>query len=394
MSPARILLYSHDTFGLGHIRRTQKIANALAAPGRSILVACASPKASSFSSRPGIEHLNLPGFAKQVDGEYLPRNLNIPGSQFVNLRASLLLSAVRSFDPDLVLVDKEPLGVRGELLPALEHLRAHGRRARGRPVRVLCGFRDILDEPDAVAREWRERDTLHALRHYYDEVVVYGEREVYDFAREYALPPDLAARLFYAGYVDAERNLDNDELPFRFDPRRPVVTLTLGGGGDGGELMDAFLDAWEEEGGAGLHVVLLTGPFAPPSLLRKARRLAERVTGLEAADFVSNTRALFARSELVVSMGGYNTLCELAALRKRPLVVPRVKPRREQLLRARAFGRLGLCDWLDPEAVDGPRLLEAVRARLGRPAPLPPPLETRGLERLRARLEEVFCVPS
>src|SRR2546426_998592 len=119
----RILLYSHDTFGLGHIRRTQKIANAVANPDWSILVACASPKTSSFSSRPGIEYLNLPGFAKQVNGDYLPRSLNIPGSEFVNLRASLLLSAVRSFSPDLVLIDKEPLGVRGELLPALGYLR-------------------------------------------------------------------------------------------------------------------------------------------------------------------------------------------------------------------------------------------------------------------------------
>lgn len=389
MNGSRVLLYSHDTFGLGHIRRTQKIANALAAPGRSILVACASPKASAFSSRPGIEHLNLPGFAKQADGEYLPRNLFIPGSQFVNLRASLLLSAVRSFNPDLVLVDKEPLGVRGELLPALEHLRAH---ARG--TRVVCGFRDILDEPEAVAREWRERDTLHALRTCYDQIVVYGEREVYDFAREYALPDDLASRLNYVGYVNAERNLDNEELPFRFDARRPVVTLTLGGGGDGGELMDGFLDAWAAVEDPGFHAVLLTGPFAPPSLLRKARRLAEARPGLESADFVSNTRALFARSDLVVSMGGYNTMCELAALRKRPLIVPRVTPRREQLLRARAFGRLGLCDWLEPEAVDGAALLAAVRGRLSARSADAPEFSARGLERLGSLLEEALCVRS
>lgn len=385
MNGSRVLLYSHDTFGLGHIRRTQKIANALSAPGRSILVACASPKASAFSSRPGIEHLNLPGFAKQVNGEYLPRNLFIPGSQFVNLRASLLLSAVRSFNPDLVLVDKEPLGVRGELLPALEHIRAH---ARG--TRVICGFRDILDEPEAVAREWRERDTLHALRTYYDEIVVYGERAIYDFGREYALPSDIAARLNYVGYVHAERNLDNEELPFLFDAQLPVVTLTLGGGGDGSELMDGFLEAWSLVKNPGFHTILLTGPFAPPALLRKARRLAESRPGLESADFISNTRALFSRSDFVVSMGGYNTMCELAALRKRPLVVPRVLPRREQLLRARAFGRLGLCDWLEPEATDGPALLTAVQRRLNSPRIEAPAFATQGLDNLRERMEGVL----
>ena len=69
----RIFFYSHDTVGLGHIRRTQKIANQIAADDRSILIACASPKASAYLSEPGIEYLNLPGFTKLMTGEYVPR---------------------------------------------------------------------------------------------------------------------------------------------------------------------------------------------------------------------------------------------------------------------------------------------------------------------------------
>ena len=385
----RLLLYSHDTFGLGHIRRTQKIANALASPDWSILVACASPKTASFSSRPGIEYLNLPGFAKQVSGEYLPRSLNIPGAQFVNLRASLLLSAARSFNPDLLIVDKEPLGVKGELLPALEYLRADGR------CRTACGFRDILDEPSAVAAEWAERGTERGLREFYDDILVYGDRAVYDFAAEYRLAPDLAERVIHTGYLNPDRNLDGEELPFRFGGGRPVVTFTLGGGGDGWELMEAYLDALMEAGGAPpFHSILLTGPFAPPSLLKKAKRAQETTRGLESADFVSNTQALFARSDAVVCMGGYNTLCELAALRKFPLVVPRVVPRREQLLRARAFKRLGYCDYLEPERVDGRGLLAAVTRHLASMPRDVPALPTPGLARLRGLFEERFACPA
>lgn len=389
-SAKRVLMYSHDTFGLGHIRRTQKIANALACPERSILIACASPKTSSFSSEPGIEYLNLPGFAKQVNGEYTPRSLNIPGPQFVDLRASLLLSAVRSFSPDLVIVDKEPLGVRAELLPALGYLRACSRSTR-----TICGFRDILDEPGAVARDCAEKDTFMGLRHFYDDILVYGDRAVYDFAEEYDMPRDIASRLTYTGYLHPDRNLENESLPFHFGGGLPVVTFTLGGGGDGWDLMEEFLDALERGGLApSFHTILLTGPFAPPALLAKAKGVAERLGTLEAVDFVSNTRALFARSDVVVSMGGYNTLCELAAMRKYPLVVPRVTPRKEQLLRAQAFSRLGLCATLEPDGIDGLSLLEGVVRHLQNLPAKVPEFATPGLKNIRRLVEERLSCPT
>ncbi|MBO9668246.1 MAG: hypothetical protein J7501_15705, partial [Bdellovibrio sp.] len=106
MATKRIIFYSHDTFGLGHIRRTQKLANEIAGPDKSILIICASPKASSYSSAPGIEYLNLPGFTKQVTGQYVPRSLNMPIDGFVNLRSSLILSAARAFQPDVFIIDK------------------------------------------------------------------------------------------------------------------------------------------------------------------------------------------------------------------------------------------------------------------------------------------------
>jgi predicted glycosyltransferase len=389
ISPKRILLYSHDTFGLGHIRRTQKIANAIANPELTILVACASPKTSSFSSLPGIEYLNLPGFAKQLSGEYLPRSLNIPGAQFVNLRASLLLSAVRSFSPDIVIVDKEPLGVRGELLPSLEYLRQHAKQCR-----TICGFRDILDETPTVHQEWHEKGTLAGLRNFYDDIFIYGDRELYDFVAEYSLPKDLAAHLTYTGYLNAECNFDNEELPFHFDGGRPVVTFTLGGGSDGWELMEDYLDALARAPEPlAFHNIVLTGPFAPPTLLKKAKTLSEQRGGLEAANFISNTSGLFARSAAVVSMGGYNTLCELAAQRKYPLVVPRVTPRKEQLLRAIAFKRRGYCDYLEPSTANGQTLLEAVGRHLeNRPASIPQ-FPTPGLDNIKRLVTQILACP-
>lgn len=380
----RILFYSHDTFGLGHIRRTQKIANTIAGPNYSILIACASPMASSFASQPGIEYLNLPGFTKQVSGEYAPRNLNMPMDQFVNLRASLLLSAVRSFNPDLVIVDKEPLGVKRELLPSLGYLRQFRKQCR-----TVCGFRDILDEKEAVASEWRKRDTVHALEQYYDNILIYGDREIFDFAREYDLPASLADKTRYTGYIQPKENIEPDRFKPSFQEQRPLVTFTLGGGGDGWESMDLFLEGLER----GLHrnafnALILSGPFAAPHIIQKARRLSEERDDVVFSTFVSNTHSIFSQSRLIVSMGGYNTMCEMSAMGQYPLILPRTVPRQEQLIRAKVFKAKGYCDYLDPAEINAEVLMEKISSMTRGNSPIIPAFPSKGLENIKTLVNE------
>ncbi|MGE3758723.1 MAG: glycosyltransferase family protein [Pseudobdellovibrionaceae bacterium] len=375
----KILFYSHDTFGLGHIRRTQKIANSVARNDRSILIACASPKASSFASQSGIEYLNLPGFTKQISGEYSHRSLNIPIDQFVNLRSSLLLSSVRSFNPDLVIIDKEPLGVKKELLPSLEYLRQHSKNTR-----IICGFRDILDEKEAVADEWSRRGTAEALERYFDHILIYGKKSIFDFASEYELSPALSQKLEYTGYIAPDMSSHFGEFHFKFKNSNPVVTFTLGGGGDGWEFLETFIELLEK----GLHrkgppynVFILTGPFAKPELIRKVREMGQSADDIQALDFTPDAASAFLQSQMIVSMGGYNTVIELCAMNKFPLILPRTVPRKEQIIRAEHFKQSGFCDYLSPEKVKAEILGKKIAEHLAKAASLKvPEFNTEGLQ--------------
>ncbi|AFY02370.1 glycosyltransferase family protein [Bdellovibrio bacteriovorus] len=366
MSKKRVVFYSHDTFGLGHIRRTQKLANEIAQNDRSILIICASPKASSYSSSQGIEYLNLPGFTKQVTGQYVPRSLNIPIDEFVNLRASLILSAVRAFQPDVFIIDKEPLGVKKELLPALEYLK------KQKKCKVVCGFRDILDEKEAVQDEWQRRDTADSLRRYFDHVLIYGEKNVYDFAAEYGLDPDLAEKLLYVGYVHPQENLNHSDFKMPFENKLPNVTLTLGGGGDGDEILKLYTELLSRRGSElKFNSYVLTGPFANPESVKALQAIEVRLPQLSVKEFVSDSFSVFQQSDLVVSMGGYNTMTELVSMGQKPIILPRVKPRKEQLIRASVFQKRGLCDFLAPEALTPESLEQLITQRLSSPRKAP-----------------------
>lgn len=376
----RIFFYSHDTVGLGHIRRTQKIANRLARSDRSILIACASPVASTYLSETGIEYLNLPGFTKLMSGDYVPRNLNVPVQQFVNLRSSILLSAVSNFHPDLIIVDKEPLGVKQELRAALQYAREVLPETK-----IVCGFRDILDDAETVAAEWEKRDTIYALEELYDSILVYGTEDVFNYEKEYPfLTPTLINKLQYTGYVQPESSQEPGSIPsLLFPESKPLVTVTMGGGGDGAKLVDAVLDLVQANLSNGeYNLLLLTGPFVERELLEKTKAIEASSNYFRSIRFVNNTEMIFKNSDLVVTMGGYNTMCELVALGQFPLVIPRVEPRVEQLIRARVFKERDLCDFIDPRELTAPILAVKIEDMLEQRHQPSASLATDGLQQI------------
>src|SRR6202012_3313796 len=138
----RVLIYSHDSFGLGHLRRCRAIANSLvdADPAVSILILSGSPIIGSFDFRSRVDFVRVPGVIKLRNGEYVSLNLHIDIDDTLAMRSSIIHPTADIFDPDLFIVDKEPLGLRGEVRPTLDLL-----RERGAP--MVLGLRDVMEDP-------------------------------------------------------------------------------------------------------------------------------------------------------------------------------------------------------------------------------------------------------
>jgi predicted glycosyltransferase len=89
-------------------------------------------------------------------------------------------------------------------------------------------------------------------------------------------------------------------------------------------------------------------------------------------------------------MGGYNTVCEVLSFSKHALIVPRVKPRREQIIRAERLRDLGLIGMLEPEHLS-PQALSEWMARDLPPLQLEGRINMNGLDRLPALAKEVLA---
>ena len=383
----RIALYSHDTQGLGHIRRNLLLASAFRGMGCDpvILLLSGTREAGAFAIPPSVDCLTLPALGKDEDGGYHPRSLDVPIADLTGLRRATLSATLEAFDPDVMIVDKVPLGALGELAPAL-----HAMRARGR-ARIVLGMREVLDDPATVAREWAQGGYERAIEEYYDRVWIYGDQCVFDPAREYRFSAAIAAKVRYTGYLNPRdarpEMLVCDGKPVReVDlPAGEIVLCEVGGGQDGVALASAFAEAPLAPGQSG---VLVTGPLMP-ELARRV--LKERVAGREdfrLFEFVTDACAILARASRVVAMGGYNTVCEVLAYHKPGLIVPRVTPRTEQLIRAERMHALGMLTMLHPRALSP----EAIGAWLRAPAvePRQGVIDMSGVRRLPALLDEVL----
>jgi predicted glycosyltransferase len=386
----RIALYSHDTMGIGHMRRNLLVAQALAGSPLplSVLLLAGARELSAFAMPPGVDCLTLPSLRKEGNGRYQPRCLDLSLGELIGLRARAIAATLGAFEPDVLIVDKEPRGAVRELDPALEALHAR--------TRCVLGLRDVLDEPAAVRREWRQAANERAIRDYYDMIWVYGDPDVYDPVSEYGFPADIAAKVHYTGYLDASlrprAGAAADAGPAESLPALPPGRLVLGmvgGGQDGARLAEAFAAA---ELPAGATALLLTGPFMPPDVRGRLARRAATNPRLRVLDFVREPEPLLRRADRVIAMGGYNTVFEVLAFEKRALIVPRVKPRREQLIRAECLRDLGLLDVLHPDDAT-PRALGAWLARdLGPPPRARDRIDLNGALRLPGLLAEVLGV--
>lgn len=358
-APARVLMYSHDTLGLGHLRRCRAIAHALveADPELSVLILSGSPIIGSFDFRTRVDFVRIPGVIKLRNGDYTSLSLHMDIEETVQLRAAIIKHTAEYFDPDVFIVDKEPWGLRGEVKDTLEML-----KARGTP--LILGLRDVMDEPELLVPEWERKKVLPALQDLYDEIWVYGVKEVCDPFEGVDIPASVRLKTRYTGYLRRHASKVTTPTPVSPFGDEPYLLVTAGGGGDGEPMMDWVLRAYEEDAQLPYPMLMVLGPFMPHEQQSELMERAERLDRVHIITFDSRIEALMSKCAAIVAMGGYNTFCEILSFDKRAIIVPRTVPRLEQYIRAKRAEELGLLSVLVEDGDRDPKAMAEALRRL------------------------------
>ncbi|UCH74787.1 MAG: hypothetical protein JSU82_02735 [Rhodospirillales bacterium] len=362
---ARVLIYSHDTFGLGHLRRCRAIAHSMVGERRamSVLILSGSPIIGNFDFRARVDFVRVPGVIKLRNGDYTSLALHIDIEETLAIRASIVRHTAEAFDPDLFIVDKEPLGLRGEVAGTLDLLKARG-------VPLVLGLRDVLDDPLTLHKEWARKKVIPALKDYFDEIWVYGMPEICDPLAGIRLPARVRNKVHYTGYLRRELPTAPAAHTALSKISAPYILVTPGGGGDGQQMVDWVLRAYESCSDLPYPALIVLGPFMASEDQSEFLARCERLETVEAITFDARIEGLLDQAVGVVAMGGYNTFCEILSFDKRALIVPRMEPRMEQYIRASRAWDLGLAGMLPNDGVRTAADMANALRRLGsRPLP-------------------------
>jgi predicted glycosyltransferase len=360
----KIVVYSHDTFGLGNVRRMLAITEHLldTMPNLSVLLISGSPMIHSFrlpESR--FDYLKLPTIGRTLSGEYIAKKLETNFDELVTVRSQIIQAAIANFSPDVMIVDKKPRGVADELQPALELIH------RDMPLtKVVLLLRDILDDPKITHQIWLKNNYFQSINRHYDSILVMGSIKVFDLAKEYRFPENIAKKVTYCGYINRNHIVaENNKPGLSSKINRTDVLVTVGGGEDGMFPLKCFLNGLALKNTyRSLSTTIVTGPEMSGQHRNEIQQMANSFPNVNVLDFVAELPAHIFASELIVSMGGYNTVVEILALNKPVIVIPRVKPVLEQLIRAIRMEKMGLLHCIHPDEISPKLLMQAVTSQL------------------------------
>ena len=377
----RAMFYCHDTYGLGHLRRTMALADHVRVkiPGMSQLIVTGSPIAHAFEYPAATDYVKLPSVTKNGDGEYIGLSLSSSFASIRDMRSDILLSAAKHFQPDFFIVDHAPAGLDGEAIATLRYLRRHSPATK-----LIVGLRDIIDEAPKVRRSWAREGIHELLDDLYDLILVYGHRHVYDVVEEYGLSDSAARKTRFVGYLGRGQGSISAAdvratLPMQTDK---LVVVTAGGGKDGQELLDTMVRGMAQPGRSeeeDFDLLVIGGPLMADEDRTRLRDLLGTRSAVHFLDFTDQMTSYIGAADVVVSMGGYNSVCEILSAGRPAIIVPRVTPRKEQLIRAEILNHRGIVRMIHPDELTPVRLLDATRGLLNGTETVAKPVPMDGL---------------
>jgi len=376
MRPLRVLLYVQHLLGIGHLVRASRIASALKGAGFDIAMVIGGVPVSGFPDD-DIEVIALPplktapGFSALLDAHD-----QVVSQEAKERRRGLLLSALRSFRPQIVITEAFPFGRRQmqfELVPMIEL----AYQLRPRPL-IVSSIRDILQEQIKPARS---EETLRIVQDYFDLVLVHGDPVFSRIEETFPLAAHFAEKIAYTGLV---ARTGPAEMGEHFD-----IVVSAGGGAAGGRLIKDTISA------AGLlpkslRWCVITGPNLPPEKFQ----LPGPPSNLEIFAFRTDFPALLKSAELSISQAGYNTVCDILRANCRSLLVPFAEDgETEQTTRASRLQTLGLAQVLPEHNLSPKTLIETIGRALQAKPPVGNRLDLEGAQHtaeiLKKRLEQL-----
>ena len=365
MSSLRILIISQDSHGLSHTLRALSVAERIAGSFRNASIMLLTDLAiiGKFKLPGQVDYVHLPGIIYSGFDEVRSRNLNLKAKKIIQIRCKIAQSAAKTFKPQLVVVDRNPLNLPIEMKKILGYIRDILPQTR-----IVWTLPDVQGDPELITRAWHQKKIYKLLQQNTDEIWIYGAKELFHQGKVYQFPSSLKKRVVYTGYLNlcqggSDKSIEDALFANR---ERPFVLLTAGSGNEAFALLDAYLSFLEEHAeNPPVRSVIITGPMMPSQDKRFFMQRAQQLPQVVFHRFNKHLQQYIKHADLVVCTGGYNTVCDILNLGKRAILAPGEMPPKEHYWRAKLFDKLKVAEMITPAMMSkgylGEKILSAMQ---------------------------------
>lgn len=313
----------------------------------------------SFRIPDRLDYIKLPCLSRNDREKFSSKYLKTEIDEIMKLRSDLILAAIADFSPGIILVDKKPYGVENELQSALNYLKTHMPETK-----LVLILRDILDAPDETIRVWTKNKYFDAIESFYSLVLILGQSEVFDASKEYKFPDFISQKVKFCGYIKrntGEKSVTMIKKELKVHDGEKLILVTPGGGEDGSRLLETYLSGLEYVPvNHNIKSLIICGPSMSKTERKQFFNTATKYPNVTMFEFTNDILSYMGAADIVVSMGGYNTICEILSLKKKAIVVPRAKPVEEQWLRAKRMTKLDLFRVIHPDKLTPQGLIQTI----------------------------------
>ncbi len=349
MSSLRILMYCNDSRGLGQTTRTLNIAASLskALEDASILVLTDLSTVGRFRLAEHVDYVHLPVLETNGHAGFSFGGLNIDYENKLRIRRKIAHSAIKTFRPELVILDESLLNHPDEMLRIVDYVRDEAPAAK-----IVWSLSDTLGAPEVVKRQWTRNGVYEVFERFADEIFVFGAAQIFNVAESYQMPAPIARKIFYTGYLahlgmPSRRVCENLA---KLNRNLPFVLLSAGGSSGDRSMIDVYLRVLEKSADRlAVQSLIIAGPAIGSEEKRHLALRAKKLPHVAFQRFGKHTLQYVRYADLVLYSGDYNLTGEILAHRKAALAVPNAKEQPASFCRARLLDDLGLIKLVPPE---------------------------------------------
>jgi predicted glycosyltransferase len=338
----KVIIHCQYVYGIGHLVRTVELANGLSEKFQ-VFIFNGGETVPNFYLPKEVKFIQLPAIYKEENSNLLsPVDSSTSIEECFQDRRIIIEQKTEEIKPDILITEHFPFGLLFEdevtsLISKVKHINPSSK--------IISSVRDIIESNGGGKND---DYIVELINEWYDLVLVHGDENCLHLKQSFSQIDKISVPVFHTGYI--VRLIPTNIKP---EIQYPIILASVAGGRLGNELLEAVIDSHLLIKNNIKHsLILFSGAFQ-----NDFKQQEKKIIDLNSEDIklycFDSTMYLnyLSQADLVISLGGYNSIIESVSAKKTMLVYQRgfSGGNKEQDLRIKLFENLGCLNVLKPQ---------------------------------------------